>query len=99
MSRTAIPIPEDFKATAAERNNEELSKLYGVCKDTVTAWRKRIGIPAPRQRRKTGARIRLNVDTPEEINMCLNCKRNPDCCNGFCLRMKLAKRGALVCYT
>lgn len=97
MSRAAIPIPEDFKAKAAERNNEELSKLYGVCKDTVTAWRKRIGIPAPRQRRKTGARIRLNVDTPEEINMCLHCNLNY--CDGLCLRMKLAKRGALVCYT
>ena len=95
--RHKIPVPEDFTATARECGNMELSKLYGVSESTITDWRKPLRVPAPRQRRKTGARIRLNVDTPEQIAMCLHCKLNY--CDGLCLRMKLAKRGALVCYT
>ena len=97
MSRRKIPIPEDFAAKARERCNMELSKLYGVSESTITDWRKQLHVPAPRQRQKTGARIRLNVDTPEQIAMCLHCKLNY--CDGLCLRMRLAKRGALVCYT
>ena len=97
MSRRKIPIPEDFTAKARERCNMELSKLYGVSESVITQWRKALSVPPPKPNRKGVRRSPPEIDTPEQIAMCLHCKLNY--CDGLCLRMTLAKLGAGVCYT
>lgn len=96
--RYRIPVPEDFTAKARECRNVELCKLYGVSESTITDWRKRLNVPARRGWAKGRPKRRISsIDTPEQIRMCLNCKIH--FCDGNCTRMKLAKRGLLVCYT
>ena len=97
MSRRKIPIPEDFAAKALELHNAELKALYGISESVITQWRKALSAPAPKANRKGVKRSPPEIDTPEQIAMCLHCKLNY--CDGLCLRMKLAKRGTGVCYT
>ena len=97
MPRTAIPVPEDFRETARNHFNVELMARYGVSEHIIARWRKQLGVPAPAPNRKGVKRRPPEIDTPEQIAMCIGCKR--DDCNGERLMMRLAKMGSRVCYT
>ena len=70
------PIPSDFAEHGRERT-ADLTKRYGVCKDTIAKWRRQANIVMTTGR--PSGREKLHDPT---ITTCLSCKRPR--CNGFC---------------
>lgn len=87
--KLSLQIPPDFREVAPKLRSVEAARRWNACMPVVRAWYRKCGIKPARLAVKGMAKSRGDShDAPEQVEMCLNCKRAR--CSGSCDDVRLA---------